>query len=51
MAMGHETAIAAYNKESRDGQNADLKAYATATLPTLQKHEDGAKDLMKKKAS
>lgn len=49
MVMGHETAIAAYNKESRDGQNADLKAYATADLPILQKHEDGAKDLEKKK--
>ncbi len=51
MAAGHETAIAAYNKESRDAQNADLKAYATATLPTLQKHEEGAKDLGKKKTS
>ena len=49
MVAGHETAIAAYNKESRDGQNADLKAYATAALPTLEKHESGAKDLMKMK--
>ncbi len=49
----HETAIAAYNKESRDAQNADLKAYATATLPTLEEHEHGAKDVRgsKKKAS
>jgi putative membrane protein len=51
MVTGHEAAIAAYNKESRDGQNADLKTYATEDLPTLQKHEDGAKDLQKKKAS
>src|SRR5579875_2820466 len=54
MVSGHETAIAAYNKESRDGQNADLKGYATADLPALQKHEDGAKELMhagKKKPS
>lgn len=51
MMMGHETAIAAYNKESRDGQNADLKAYATADLPILEKHSSGAKDLGKKKAS
>jgi putative membrane protein len=51
MAAGHEAAIAAYDKESRDGQNADLKAYATATLPTLHKHEDGAKDLHKKKTT
>lgn len=52
MVVGHEAAIAAYNKESRDGQNADLKGYATDDLPTLQKHEQGAKDLTaKKKAS
>ena len=49
MVAGHEAAIAAYNKESRDGQNADLKTYATQTLPTLEKHETGAKDLMKGK--
>jgi putative membrane protein len=49
MAVGHEGAIAAYNKEARDGQNADIKAYATETLPTLQKHEQGAKDLTKAK--
>ena len=49
MVAGHEAAIAAYNKESRDGQNADLKGYATETLPTLEKHEAGAKALMKAK--
>ncbi len=47
MVAGHEAAIAAYNKESRDGQNADLKAYAQQTLPTLEKHETGAKALEK----
>ena len=47
MVLGHEAAIAAYNKESRDGQNAKLKDYATQALPTLEKHENGAKDLMK----
>ncbi len=49
MISGHEAAIAAYNKETRDGQNADIKAYATQTLPTLEKHETGAKDLLKAK--
>lgn len=47
MVAGHEGAIAAYNKEARDGQNADLKAYAQQTIPTLEKHESSAKDLMK----
>lgn len=51
MISGHESALAAYNKESRDGENADLKAYATDDLPVLEKHESGAKDLTKKKAS
>jgi putative membrane protein len=45
MAMGHETAIAAYNKEARDGQNAELKAYAQQALPTLEKHKDSAQKL------
>lgn len=49
MVSGHEAAIAAYDKESRDGQNADLKAYAKDTLPTLEKHKNAAQDLAKKK--
>ncbi|HLH02545.1 MAG TPA: DUF4142 domain-containing protein [Bryobacteraceae bacterium] len=47
MIAGHTEAIAAYKKESEDGTNADVKAYATQTLPTLDKHLSGAKDLMK----
>jgi putative membrane protein len=46
MVSGHESAIAAYNKEAREGKNADLKAYAQATLPTLEKHKSGAQDLL-----
>ena len=49
MILGHEGAIAAYKKESEDGTNADIKAYATQTLPTLDKHLTGAKDLLKAK--
>lgn len=49
MVMGHDKAIAAYTKESRDGQNADLKAYATQGLPTLEKHKSGAQGLAKAK--
>ena len=48
MIAGHTKAIAKYKWESEDGTNADLKAYATQVLPTLQKHLDGAKDLSKK---
>jgi len=51
MVMGHQTAIAAYKKEAANGQNEKLKAYATQTLPTLEKHEKGAKDLQSGKSS
>jgi putative membrane protein len=47
MIAGHTEAIGVYTKEAADAQNADLKAYASATLPTLQKHLDGAKGLAK----
>ncbi|HXR76174.1 MAG TPA: DUF4142 domain-containing protein [Bryobacteraceae bacterium] len=50
---GHEKAIAAYKKESEHGDNADIKAYATQTLPTLEDHLHKSQDLAKqgKKAS
>ncbi len=47
MVAGHTEAIGVYTKESTDAQNADLKSYASATLPTLHKHLDAAKDLAK----
>lgn len=50
MIAGHKKAIGVYNKEAAQAQNADLKAYASAALPTLQKHLDGAEGLMKKPA-
>jgi putative membrane protein len=50
MIAGHTEAIGVYTKESSDAQSADVKAYASATLPTLQKHLDGAKSLPKKPA-
>jgi putative membrane protein len=47
MVTGHEAAIAAYDRESRDGQNADLKSYAQQALPVLEKHKNAATDLQK----
>jgi putative membrane protein len=47
MVMGHTQAIARYKREADNGQNADIKAYASQALPTLQKHLDGAKALQK----
>jgi putative membrane protein len=49
MVAGHTKAIAIYKKESADAQNPALKSYAEQTLPVLQKHLDGAKDLQKSK--
>lgn len=50
MVAGHEKAISVYKKAATDLQSADLKAYATATLPALEKHLDAAKGLTKAKA-
>ena len=49
MIAGHTAAIAVYKKEAADAQSDDVKAYAQQTLPTLQKHLDGAKALLKAK--
>jgi|SRR5580658_6011077 putative membrane protein len=51
MIEGHTKAIAVYTKESNDAQSPDVKSYAAATLPTLNKHLDGAKGLEKKPAA
>lgn len=49
MVAGHQKAIEVYTKEAKDAQNPALKSYAEATLPVLEKHLAGAKDLMKTK--
>jgi len=49
MIAGHTKAIAVYKKEAADAENPALKSYAEQTLPTLQKHLDGAKALEKAK--
>jgi putative membrane protein len=51
MIAGHTKAIQVYTKEAADAQSAELKAYASQTLPTLQKHLDGAKSLANAKRS
>jgi putative membrane protein len=50
MIEGHTEAIGIYTKESSDAASADVKEYASATLPTLHKHLDAAKNLAKKPA-
>ena len=51
MVTGHTKAIEMYKKEASDGQNDALKTYAQTTLPVLEKHLTGAKDLGKAKPS
>jgi putative membrane protein len=35
---GHQAAVKVFQTEIDNGQDADLKAFATATLPTIQQH-------------
>jgi putative membrane protein len=48
MVKDHKKAIAEFKKEADSGKDADLKSFASSTLPTLQHHlqmsEDACKD-------
>jgi putative membrane protein len=46
---GHKQAIAAFEKEVSDGQNADLKKAAQKALPTIKEHYQMAQRLASKK--
>lgn len=43
MVDGHQDVIDMFDKASKDLKDADLKAFATNTLPTLRAHLDSAK--------
>lgn len=45
MVKDHEKAVSDFEKESTRGADADLKAFATKTLPTLQEHLQMARAL------
>jgi putative membrane protein len=51
MIEGHTAALAKFKWEAENAQSPDLKAYASADVPTLEKHLQGAKDLAKAKPS
>jgi putative membrane protein len=38
MVEDHEKAVKLFSQEAQEGQDADLKAFAAETLPTLQEH-------------
>jgi len=46
--LDHEQAVALFGRESTSGTDADLKAFATKTLPTLREHLKMARDLRTK---
>lgn len=48
MVSDHEKDISTFQKESQNSTDADVKAFATKTLPTLQKHLDTVKGIQAK---
>jgi putative membrane protein len=44
MVKDHEKDVAEFEKEAKDGSDADVKAWANKTLPTLKKHLELAKE-------
>jgi putative membrane protein len=48
MVMDHKQDVAAFKKESTSGKEADLKAWAGKTLPTLEDHLKMAQDTASK---
>ncbi len=47
--QSHKMAIAAFKREAEHGEDADVKAYAQATIPTLEQHLQMAEKLEKQK--
>jgi putative membrane protein len=46
MVKDHDKDVKAFQKEANSGKDADLKAWASKTLPTLKEHQDQAKQVM-----
>ena len=48
MVAGHDKAVAAFQDQSANGSDPELKAFATRTLPTLLEHQTLAKEIQAK---
>ena len=44
MVKGHDKAVALFEKEAANGKDAETKAWADTTLPTLREHQKMARD-------
>jgi putative membrane protein len=51
MTAGHDKAVAAFEDESRNGKEADVKAWSSKILPTLREHQTLAKQIAAKVGS
>jgi len=51
MVKDHEEAVALFTAKSQDAKDADLKTFATNTLPKLKEHLKMARDLAGKRGS
>jgi putative membrane protein len=47
MVADHDEAVQLFEAEAKNGQDADLKEFASKTLPTLKEHRKMARDLAK----
>ena len=45
MVAGHRAAVNAFKMESKSGKNAEVQAWATKTLPTIEDHLKQAQDI------
>ena len=48
MNVDHKKAVKAFEKAANEAKDADVKAFAAKTLPTLKEHLSMAEDLQKK---
>jgi putative membrane protein len=51
MVTDHEKAVQLFTAEANEGRDADIKAFATKTLPTLQEHLQMARQLAQQSGS
>jgi putative membrane protein len=47
MVTGHETTVAMFRREASSGKDAEVKAFASKTLPTLDQHLKAVQEIQK----